>query len=103
MRKISTYFTQVQTEALQVNIPRETDEVRKRDASATQSDANGAVREGTTNATDNYSGNDECNRNNTWDPVQKPLDEDLEEAADEAMSELRDKQRELISSLNLSK
>ncbi|KAI9352176.1 GNAT acetyltransferase 2-domain-containing protein [Obelidium mucronatum] len=37
-----------------------------------------------------------------WDPIKMGLDEDLEEAGDEVMERLKQKQREMIDSMNLS-
>ncbi|KAH9271157.1 hypothetical protein BASA83_006701 [Batrachochytrium salamandrivorans] len=41
--------------------------------------------------------------NEAWDPISKPLDEDLDEAGDQVMSEFREKQKEMISSLDLTR
>ncbi|KAJ8331396.1 N-acetyltransferase 10 [Batrachochytrium dendrobatidis] len=38
-----------------------------------------------------------------WDPIKMTLDEDLDEAGNEAMSQFKEKQREMINSLNLSR
>eukprot|EP00842_Homolaphlyctis_polyrhiza_P001742 jgi/Hompol1/2569/HPOL_002958-RA len=38
-----------------------------------------------------------------WDPIVKPLEDDLDEAGNQVMEQFREKQREMINSLNLSK
>ncbi|KAJ3066134.1 N-acetyltransferase 10 [Quaeritorhiza haematococci] len=38
-----------------------------------------------------------------WDPTRQTLDDDLEEAEDEAMQKIKEKQREMINELDLSK
>ncbi|CAG8452327.1 845_t:CDS:10 [Ambispora leptoticha] len=88
IRKISKYFTSLETAAVQATIPHEATIVQKKKSSTN----------GSRIAT---SSNPESEA--AWDPMQQTLDDDLEEAGDEIMVQMREKQRELIDSMDLSK
>ncbi|CAG8492780.1 10349_t:CDS:10 [Ambispora gerdemannii] len=77
IRKISKYFTSLETAAVQAIIPHETTIVQKKKSNPENEAA--------------------------WDPMQQALDDDLEEAGDEIMNQMRTNQRELIDSMDLSK
>ncbi|CAG8448327.1 11587_t:CDS:10 [Acaulospora colombiana] len=97
IRKMSTYFRSLETAAL-VEVPEETAVVKKNKAMNTKSDKD--VTTDLTSQDDEVAAED---AEVSWDPVPKTLEDDLEEAGGDAMKQVREKQRELINSLDLSK
>jgi N-acetyltransferase 10 len=73
IKKVSTAFREIEKAAIEKEIPREPQ------------------------------GNATINGNESFIPLEQELDEEMEEAGDEAISTLREKQRELINSLDLQK
>ncbi|CAG8666700.1 4173_t:CDS:2 [Acaulospora morrowiae] len=96
VRKISTYFRSLETAAMQ-EIPEETAVIKKKKAIKLM---DGDV---TPNSTLQDDRGEEEDAEASWDPVPKTLEDDLEEAGDNIMKQMREKQRELINSLDLSK
>ncbi|CAG8521951.1 6254_t:CDS:10 [Diversispora eburnea] len=100
IRKVSLYFHSLETSVLQNEIPDETTVVKKKRAT----NINKSTHEDSISATSSSrNGNVEDDADASWDPVSKTLDEDLEEAGDEIKKQMRENQRELINSLDLSK
>ncbi|CAG8572579.1 17882_t:CDS:10 [Dentiscutata erythropus] len=91
IRKFSTYFRSLEVSAIQEEIPHETTVIKKKVATTEIT----AIEENVTNP--------QIDDDAAWDPVSKTLSEDLDEAGDEVMKQLKEKQRELIDSLDLSK
>ena len=79
IRKISKQLTEIQKTAIGVTIP-----------------------EAATAPTTKVDGERES-RTTDWKPVEVSLDDELREAGDNATNALREKQREMIDSLDLSK
>lgn len=73
IKKASTAFHEIEKAALEKEVPREPQ------------------------------GNGNINGDESFIPLERDLDEEMEEAGDEAISTLREKQRELINSLDLQK
>ncbi|CAG8622804.1 310_t:CDS:10, partial [Gigaspora margarita] len=96
IRKFSTYFRSLELSAIQEEIPHETTVIKKKVAATkVATTAIDAAEENITNP--------QIDDDAAWDPVSKTLSEDLDEAGDEVMKQLKEKQRELIDSLDLSK
>ncbi|RHZ58217.1 hypothetical protein Glove_375g29 [Diversispora epigaea] len=100
IRKVSLYFHSLETSVLQNEIPNETTVVKKKSATNINKSTHD---DDILVASSSRNGNVEDDVDASWDPVSKTLDEDLEEASDEIKKQMRENQRELINSLDLSK
>lgn len=97
VRKFSTYFRSLETEAIQKEIPDETTVVKKK--KGVEKFSNQQINNNEESTISNPNENEET----SWDPVSKTLDEDLDEAGEEVKNQMTETQRELINSLDLSK
>ncbi|GES89741.1 DUF699-domain-containing protein [Rhizophagus clarus] len=97
VRKFSTYFRSLETEAIQKEIPDETTIVKKK--KGVEKVFNQQITDDNKESNLNFDENNEA----SWDPVSKTLDEDLNEADKEVKNQMIETQRELINSLDLSK
>ncbi|RGB42027.1 GNAT acetyltransferase 2-domain-containing protein [Rhizophagus diaphanus] len=97
VRKFSTYFRSLETEAIQKEIPDETTVLKKK--KGVEKISNQQINDNEESTISNLNENEET----SWDPVSKTLDEDLDEAGEEVKSQMIETQRELINSLDLSK
>ncbi|CAB4420905.1 unnamed protein product [Rhizophagus irregularis] len=97
VRKFSTYFRSLETEAIQKEIPDETTVLKKK--KGVEKISNQQINDNEESTISNLNENEET----SWDPVSKTLDEDLDEAGEEFKSQMIETQRELINSLDLSK
>lgn len=86
VKKMSTYFHSIQAAAVESEMPSEYQTVK-------QNRVNGSRTNGT--HVEPAEGD--------WQPMEQTLDDDLEEAGNEVKKVMREKQRELINSLDLSK
>jgi N-acetyltransferase 10 len=66
------------------------------------SEAEQKVADKTTDENDIQSGRRNISDEQAWDPTEQTLEAEMEEAADETVKRMRDKQRELIESLDLT-
>ena len=87
IRKVSTFFTDAEKAAVEADIPHEQTKVKKKVALPTEPNSTPKI----------------INYSDDWEPYGQSLKDDLEEAGNDAMGEVRAKQRELLSSLDLSK
>ncbi|CAG8782172.1 33159_t:CDS:2, partial [Racocetra persica] len=94
IRKFSTYFRSLEISEIQKEIPHETTVVKKKVVTTSIDSIETSI---------NNITSPQINNDAAWDPVSKSLNEDLDEAGDEAMKQIKEKQRELIDSLDLSK
>ncbi|CAI2184113.1 17096_t:CDS:10, partial [Funneliformis geosporum] len=97
VRKFSTYFRSLETEAMQKEIPDETMVIKRK--GVTENISKQQTTDNNKESTSSLKENNEA----LWDPVSRTLDEDLNEAGKEVMSQMIEKQKELINSLDLSK
>jgi N-acetyltransferase 10 len=88
IKKVSTFFTDIEKAAVEADSPHEQKKVKKKV---------------TLPPTEPNSEPKIVNYSDDWEPYGQSLADDLEEAGNEAMSEIRAKQRELLNSLDLSK
>ena len=100
VRKFSTYFRSLETDAIQKEIPDETMVVKKKRVEKNSKQKATDDNEKSTKSSINYNENDD---EASWDPLSKTLDEDLNEASKEVMGQMIETRRELINSLDLSK
>lgn len=90
VRKISKKLTDIQKDAIGADIPMATPPKKRKEPRVHDE----------TEADDGGSGGE---ASKSWQPIDANIDEELEEAGDEAMRALREKQRAMIESLDLSR
>lgn len=122
VRRMSTYFKALETKALETTVPggltnrkgtkngmKTATKEEEEPGEGEEDDDEDEAEEGEEDEDEDEDGRNgnaqkrDIMDEEAWDPIKQALDDDLDEAGDEVMKGLKEKQRELINSLDLSK